>query len=306
MARHWLISAIAVAVSSIFAFLIGVYSEQIREMISSATGLTDATVVFYFVLGAILLIFVVSLSYIALMIYTKFFKFDVIIQKESFCFNKYPYLVGSRGRIQVMTNMSYSEVTIQNCGKTKVNDCSLEITLRKEDKDVKSKVLSSDSTREPNPMDVSIDGEGRIGFHPVCLSLHSFEAFLPNHSLKVAGSFSGTLIPHGEYETLAKVIYDGKLGKLTSLGQIKIPDDFVNKAKIPNDIQVIIDQGGFAVYAELFQGKVRAKFFGHFTNGDVKRTLKALSEQNFQVDLTVEENGKLRKISDGKDAWVFG
>jgi len=51
---------------------------------------------------------------------------------------------------------------------------------------------------------------------------------------------------------------------------------------------------------------VRAKFFGHFTNGDVKRTLKALKERNFQVDMTVEENGKLRKISDGTDAFVIG
>jgi K+-sensing histidine kinase KdpD len=51
MARHWFISAITAAVSLFFAFLIGVYAEQIREMISSATGQPDATNVYYLVVG---------------------------------------------------------------------------------------------------------------------------------------------------------------------------------------------------------------------------------------------------------------
>ena len=223
--------------------------------------------------------------------------FEVIIQEESFRFNKYPFLVRAHGKSQIMANMSYAEITIQNCRNTEIKKCSLEIILRKEGKDIYcEKVLSADSTNQPNPMTVSIDGTRKVGFHPACLHLASFQAFLPDHSLKVAGKISGKLIKYDEYEIFGKVICDGKLGKSTYLGKINIPADFLTKAKIPNDIQVIIDQGGFAVYAELVQGKVRAKFYGHFTDGDVKRALKALNKEYVNVDMIVEENGKERSI----------
>jgi hypothetical protein len=296
MARHWVLSGIWIAVGLIFTFLIGVYSEQIREIISSATGFTDTTVIFYFVLGTILLIFFGTLFYIGFLIYSKFFKIDVVIQKDSLSFVKYPYLAGSHGNLQPYTNKSYGDIMVHNKSKSRINECSLEISLRKDNMDIyKSKVLSSDST-PPNPISVSIDGEGDKGFCPVSLRLDSFQAFLPHDSLGQAGNFTGPLIANGSYEIFGRILIEGKCGKWVSLGNIAIPSDLVDKAKVPNDIQVIIDQGGFAVYAELFQGKVRAKFFGDFTDGDVNRTLNGLKKQKFQVDMTVEENGKLRKI----------
>lgn len=82
-----------------------------------------------------------------------------------------------------MTNMSYSEITIENSDENKVNECEAEITLEKEGSETyKSKVLSASSVKEPNPMSVTIDGKGAIGFHPICLQLDTLEAFLPNHS----------------------------------------------------------------------------------------------------------------------------
>ena len=306
MARHWLVSAITVSASLVFAFLIGVYSEQIREMISTATGQTDTTVISYLIWGTAIFIFSLCLAYMGWMGYKKYFKIDVLIQKDSLYFIKYPFLAGSHGNPQPYTNMSYGDITVHNKNKNRINDCSLEIDLRKSNVSMyKSKVLSSDST-PPNPISVSIDGEGDKGFCPVSLPLDSLQAFLPHDSLGKAGNFTGPLIANGEHEIFGRVLLEGKCGKWMSLGKIAIPSDLVDKAKIPNDIQVIInDQGGLAVYAELFQGKVRAKFFGKFTDGDVKRTLKSLNEQKFQVDMTVEENGKLRKIDD-RNAWRFG
>ena len=299
MARHWLLSTIVVVVGFVFAFLMAVYPEQLREIISSLTGQTDTTVVLYVIWVTVVSVILLGAAYMIWMAYTKFFKIDVLIEKDSLCFYKYPYRVVSQVRaVDNMTNTCYSEVIIHNCSQTKINDCSLQVVLRKDGAELKSKVLSTDSTKGPNPLNVPIDGDSKVGFHPVCLRLRSLEAFLPNHAV-AAGNFTGTLIPHGEYELLTKVFYDGKLGKLTSLGQIKIPEDFLNKATIPNDIQVKIDQGGFAVYAELTQGKVRAKFFGKFTDGDVNRALSSLKAEHLQVDTIVEENGKQRKTDDG-------
>jgi len=298
MARHWFISAILAVVSLFFAFLIGVYPEQIREIISAATGQPDATNVYYLAVVAILLIFFGSLIYIVWMIYAKFFKIEVLLQKDSLSFVKYPYIAGSHGNSQPYTNMSYADIKVHNKSKSRINECSLEISLRKGNKDIyKSKVLSSDST-PPNPISVSIDGEGDKGFCPVSLRLDSFQAFLPHDSLGQAGNFTGPLIANGDYEIFGRVLLDGKCGKWLSLGKITIPSDLVDKAKVPNDIKVIIAQGGFAVYAELFQGKVRGKFFGNFTNGDVKRTLQSLKKNHSHVDRVVEENGKLRTIDD--------
>ena len=59
------------------------------------------------------------------------------------------------------------------------------------------------------------------------------------------------------------------------------------------------------MYAELFQGKVRVKFFGSFTNDDVIKAIKSLKENHFQVDMIVEENGRLRKIDDENFGFVF-
>jgi hypothetical protein len=279
----------------------------IREMISTATGQTDTTVVFYLILGTAIVITFLGISYVVWMIYTKYFKIDLLIQKDTLRFNKYPLLIRSTGLPHGMTNTSYAEITVHNNSKTKINECCLEIVLRRNKKDAyKSKVLSSDSTEGRNQITVSIDPEGDKGFHPLCLNLASFQVFLPNHYLGEAGAFTGTLVAHDEYDIFGRVLYDGKSGKALPLGKIKVPDDFINKAKIPNDVQVIIDQGGFAVYVEFFQGKVRAKFFGRFTDGDVKRTLKTLNELKFQVDTTIEDNGKLRKIDEDRPAWVFG
>jgi len=122
------------------------------------------------------------------------------------------------------------------------------------------------------------------------------QAFLPDHSPVVAGKISGKLIKYDEYEIFGKVICDDNLGKSTYLGKINIPDDFLTKAKIPNDIQVIIDQGGFAVYAELVQGKVRAKFFGHNNDDDIKNALKRLKIKYLRIDDSIEDNGTLRKL----------
>lgn len=304
MPRHWLISGVTVLVTAILAFLIAVYPEQIRQLISSTLNLPDVTIVFYILVCVILLVLGGSIVYISLLIYAKF-KFDVVIQEKSLRFNKYPYfIVYPDKREQKMPNTAYAEITIENRGKKKVNECEVEITLKKKGVEIyRSKVLSSDSTKEPNPITISIDAKGTKGFHPLCLNLNSFVAFLPNHPLGV-GVFSGTLVSHGEYEIFGRVMYDGKFGKLSSLGKINIPNDFVNKAKIPNDIQVTIDQGGFAVYAEFYQGRIRAKFYGHNNEGDVRRTLKHLEKDNLQIDNMIEDNGKLRNRPSG--VFFFG
>jgi len=283
-------SGIVALVTGILGFLISLYPEQVKQIISSTVGTSDVAFVFNVLIFCIVLAFSGSILYILCLVYRKL-KIDVLIQKESLRFNKYPYLVSLNQQVQNMPNMSYSEITVENRGKNKVNECEVEITLRKEGNDVyKSKVLSSDSTKEPNPMTISIDAHGRVGFHPICLRLDSFEVFLPNHSLGAGGSFTGTLVKHGEYEILGRTIFDGKSGKPTYLGKIKIPNDFLDKAKIPNDIQVIIDQGGFIVYAEFFEGKVRAKFYGHNNEEDIRRTLQYL-EQIPKLDDVIEDNG---------------
>jgi len=289
-----IISGIIGSISTILIFIVAVYREQVRQVISSVLGIADVTLVFYALIICVLLAFAVSILSISLLIYEKF-KTDVIIQKESLRFNKYPYLVGSNQGVQRMTNMSYCEITIENRSKNKVNQCEVEITLRQEGDDAyKSKVLSSDSTKESNPMTLSIDAHGKVGFHPLCLSLHSFQAFLPNHSLGKGGLFTGTLVRQGEYEMFGRTIFDGKSGKTISLGKINIPKDFLDKAKIPNDIQVTIDQGGFAVYAEFSEGKVRAKFHGHCNEDEIRRALEHLQEIP-RLDDMIEDNGKLRK-----------
>lgn len=295
MSLKWVITGVLAVVSLIFTFLLSVYPNEIHQIISSTIPISDVAFVYSTLLVTFLLLLVTSVFYIGFLIYKKL-KFDVIIQDDSLRFNKYPYLVGHYGRLKWDTNMSYAEVTVQNCRKTELKKCSLEIILRKEGKDIYcEKVLSADSTNEPNPIMVSIDGTRKVGFHPVCLRLASFQAFLPDHSSGTAGYCSGKLIKYDEYEIFGKVIYDGKLGKLTYLGKINIPADFLTKAKIPNDIQVIIDQGGFAVYAELVKGKVRAKFFGHNNDDDIRDALQHLKRKYLRTDDLIEDNGKLRK-----------
>ena len=293
---RWVISGFFAVVPLILAFLFSVYPNEVRQVISSTIPISDVAFVYYTLLVIFLLLPLASVLYIGFLIYTKL-KFDVIIQDDSLRFNKYPYLVGSHGELSLDTNISYAEVTVQNCGKTKLAKCGLEIILRKEGKDIYcEKVVSANSTIVPNPMTVSIVGTRKVGFHPVCLHLASLQAFLPDHSPVVAGKISGKLIKYDEYEIFGKVICDDNLGKSTYLGKINIPDDFLTKAKIPNDIQVIIDQGGFAVYAELVQGKVRAKFFGHNNDDDIKNALKRLKIKYLRIDDSIEDNGTLRKL----------
>jgi hypothetical protein len=298
MARHWIVKVIGVIASFISALLIGVYREQIRELISTYTGQTDTTVVLYLIWGTVILLVVLGSIYIIWTIYSKYFKINVVIEKDSLSFIKYPYRAGTRGSIQPYTNMAYGDITLHNNTKNRINDCSLEIDLRRNNvSKYKTKVLSSVAT-PPNPITVSIDGERDASFCPVGLHLQSIQAFLPHDSLGEAGNFTGPLIANGEYEIFGRILIEGKCEKWQSLGIIKIPSDIIEKAEFPNDIQVIIDKGGFAIYAELVQGKVRAKFFGKFTNGDVKRVLASLKGLRLLVDDIVEENGKLRKIDD--------
>ena len=221
---------------------------------------------------------------------------DVIIQKDSLRFHKYPYLMVSKQRFQRMPNMVYAEITVENCGKIKAKECEVEITLKNDGPPYRSKVLSHDSTKTPNPMTVPVDADhGTIGFCPLCLNLATFDAVLPNHSLGVAGVFTGTPVKHGDYEIFGKVMYDEKLSKMISLGKVMIPNDLLDKAKIPNDIQVLIDQGGFAVYLELCQKKVRAKFLGHNNEEDIKKVFQKYLGKMRQIDNTIEDNGKLRR-----------
>jgi len=298
MVRHWIIKVIGVIASFISAFLISVYEEQIRELISTYTGQTDTNVVLFLIWGTVILLIALSFSYIIWTIYANYFKINVVIEKDSLSFIKYPYRAGTRGNIQQYTNMAYGDITLHNNTKNRINDCSLEIDLRRNNvSEYKTKVLSSGAT-PPNPITVPIDGEGNASFCPVGLHLQSIQAFLPHDSLGKAGNFTGPLIANGEYEFFVRILIEGKCKKWQSLGIIKIPVCIIEKAEFPNDIQVIIDQGGFAVYAELFQGKVRAKFFGKFTNGDVKRVLTSLKGLRLLVDDTVEENGKSCKIDD--------
>lgn len=298
MTKNWFITRFFGLVAFILAFLFSVYPNEVRQIITPFSPISDVELVYYIFLFVILIVAIVfCVAYIGIPIYKKF-RPDVIIQDDSLRFNKYPRLVGNPERMQNMTNMSYSEVTVQNCRKTEVKKCSLEIILKKDGNDVyRSKVLTGDSTnpRNPNPMTVTLDGKATVGFHPVCLSLDSFQAFLPNHSLGVAGNFTGTPIAHDEYEMYGKVIYDGKLGKLAYLGKINIPDDFVNKSVIPNAIQVTIDQGGFAVYVEYFQEKVRAKFFGHLNDDIVKDAFQQIKKTYPKIDDLIEINGQLQK-----------
>jgi len=220
---------------------------------------------------------------------------DVLIKENSLHFNKYPYLlVSSSRRVQPMTNMVYAEITIENRGNAKAKECEVEILLRGKE-NYRSKVLSADSTKTPNPMTVSVDAVGgTIGFHPLCLELSTLEVVLPNHSLGKAGVFTGTLVKHGEYEVLGKVLHDGRQSKIVSLGKVEIPNGLLEKAKIPNDIQVIIDQGGFAVYVERYQGKARAKFCGHHNDSDIKRIVQEYFGKIPQIDNVIEDNGRIR------------
>ncbi|MCW4050745.1 MAG: hypothetical protein NWE89_13525 [Candidatus Bathyarchaeota archaeon] len=224
-------------------------------------------------------------------------KSEVIIQKNSLRFYKYPYLVISKQRQQRMSNMAYATITVENFGKIKSNECEIEIQL-KNDESYCSKVLSSlsaDSQGRPNPKMVSIDGNnGTMDFHPLALRLDTLQAFLPNHSLGVAGSFTGTLVNHEGYEIFGKAIYDGKQSEITPLGRIKIPDDFLKKAVIPHDIQVLLNQGGFAVYLEHYQDKTRAKFNGHCRDEEIIRIILNNLIKIPRFDKIFEDNGRLR------------
>jgi len=224
-------------------------------------------------------------------------KSDVILQKDSLCFFKFPYLVFLQQKPQKMTNMVYAVITAENVGKLKAKECEVEILL-KNDKPYSSKVLSSlsvDSQGRHNPKTVSIDGNhGTIGFHPLALNLDTLQAFLPNHSFGVAGNFTGTLVDPDWYEIFGKTIYDEKQSEITPLGKVKIPEDILDKAEIPNDVQRIMDQGGFAVYLEFCQGKIRSKFYGHNDDEDVKKIILEHLTKIPQIDNILEDNEQLR------------
>ena len=221
---------------------------------------------------------------------------NVTIQEGSLRFNKYPYLLMKSRSSQNMPNISYGEVTVENTGKKKAQLCEMEILLKEGVKEVyRSKVLSADSTRVPNPMATSVDVGGTAGFHPICLELGTLRAFMPNHSQGVPGAFDGTLVRHAEYEMSARVLYDGKQSRFESLGRVKVPEDLVEKSVIPNDVQVQLDQGWFAVYLELHEHKLRARIYGKHSDDDVKRVVFYELLTRPQMDNVLEDNGKLRE-----------
>lgn len=227
-------------------------------------------------------------------------KSEVIIQKNSLCFYKYPYLVISKLRQQQrMPNMAYTSITVENVGKIKANECEIEILLKNDGEPYSSKVLSSlsaDSQGRPNPRKVSIDGNhGTMGFCPLALNLETLQAFLPNHSLGSAGKFTGTLVKHDWYEIFGKAIYDGKQSEITPLGKITIPDDFLKKSVIPPDIQVLLEQGGFAVYLERHQDKTRVKFYGRYGDEEIIRIILNEFIKIPEIDIIFEDNGRLRR-----------
>jgi hypothetical protein len=297
MSQKWFIAGVVAILTGGFSFLISIYPDEVRKTISAALNIPDATIVFYVLVFLVGLALLSSVGYIIYLIYRRL-KTGVKIKRDSLRFNKYPYLlVDSQQRFQQMPNMVYAEITVENPEDTKVEECEVEIILRKENVEIyKSKVLSADSTKEPNPMVVSVDANGgTTGFHPLCLKLETLEAFLPNHSLGVAGVFSGTLVSHGEYELLGKVIFDQKQSKIISLGNVKIPNDFLEKAGIPNDVQVMIDQGGFAIYLEHSRERVRAKFYGRNNDDDTKRVILNHLERIPNINEIIEDNGRLRR-----------
>lgn len=272
--------------------LIGLYPTDIKELIASIFGFSNKEVVFYALF--ILAIIAISTSIIIIVI-NLIKKNEVIIQKDSLRFNKYPYLVKSKSRVQHMTNMVYAEITVENSGKTKV-ECEVEISLKNNGIPYKSKVVSADSTTKPNPMSISVDANGgEMGFYPLCIRLDTLETFLPNHPLGGARAFSGTPVGDGEYEIFGKVIYGQKQSKMVSLGKIKIPDDFLNNAIIPNDIQVTIDKGGFAVYLVSHREKMRAEFYGNNNDDDIKSIILNHLEKISQIDEVIDDNGKSRQ-----------
>jgi len=110
MSKNWFISGVFAFASFFFAFLFSVYPKEIRQIISSIVSVSDATFAYYIFFCISLFLLVASIAYIGYLIYKKF-KFDVILQDNSLRFNKYPCLWGHHGRLNPMTNMSYSEVS---------------------------------------------------------------------------------------------------------------------------------------------------------------------------------------------------
>jgi len=295
MQLKWLITAILTMISSFLGILIALYQEEIRKILSSILNTTDTTIAFS---GLVIIVFtcvIILFFYIGYLIFVSY-KRIVTIQPNSLRFYKYPYLRCSKIITQQMSNMVYSTITIENHTKNKVEKCELEITLKGK-KPYNSKVCSSYSGQTPNPLSISIDPDRTVGFHPLCLRLITLDAFLPNIQPQEPGALTGTSVLHDEYEINGKVIYDGKLGKNIIIGKIKIPDDFLQKAEIPNDIKDTLDRGGFAVYLEL-QGKIRAKFYGHNDDSDIKRIIRNnLYGQIPEFDNIIEDNGRLRKLN---------
>ncbi len=222
---------------------------------------------------------------------------NVIVQKGSFRINKYPLYVVTAQGVQQQPNIAYAEIAIENVGKARAEKCEVEVILKSGGKEVySSKVVSADSTRTPNPLSVSLDPRGgTIGFHPLCLGLGTLQAFLPNHSLGVPGAFDGTLVRHGEYEVYGKVSYDGRQGESGLIGRVKVPEDFLEKSTIPNDVQVQVDQGGFAVYLVKNGESVRARIYGKHSDNDVGNMVLDYLLRIPQIDSIVDDNGRLRR-----------
>ncbi len=229
---------------------------------------------------------------------------EVVIQEKTIQYRRFPYLLSTETtQLPPMPNMGYLEVTLFNKGSAPTKQCELKINLRKVGETTirySSRVLSSDSTKGVNPITVSIDAHGSIGFHPLCFDPLTVQAFLPNYSLQVPGVFSGTLIMEGEYEMFGEVSYDGETAKETFLAKIRIPDYFLqdSAAGIPNDIVAFVSnqyRGGFAVYLDhQKEGKIRARFLGQNTDEDTKRVILQLNKEIPYLDNIIDDKGKHR------------
>lgn len=240
---------------------------------------------------------VVVVIFIVTVILSRIFRPNVIIQKDSLRFYKYPYIESLNQTDTLRPNRAYADITVENIGRIKARECEVEITLRNGKTYDRVKIVSTVSTPgNPNQMKVSIDGYGgKVTFCPLCLKLDTLGTCLPQYAVD-AGVLGGTPISPDSYEVSARALYDGKPSKLVALGKVRIPDDLVN-AKLHSNVQTTtIDEGGFVVYAELYQGKIRAKFSRKTSDDDIKRMVLVLRKEFPRLDNEIDvENEKKRR-----------